>query len=319
MNFGVIGFGNIARKFVNSVTYTDGGRVSAVASRSATGTEGYFRAHPEVRLYRDYSALLSDSDIQAVYIALPHKLHLEWILTAMEHGKAVLCEKPMVLTSDQQLVVRRTVQKSGLSCIEAMKTKFNQAYQHLKEDVTNLGGVRKLECSFCTDRMESLPDKDSYHMEPVQGGALYDVGSYGLGFALGLTDAPLEDVRVKVRLIRGVDVFFRGELLFLNGASAIVEGAFDRQRERTAKIVCRDGTIEVPMFNRPVEYMVHMQDGAVIQRCFPFHGDDMTAEIQALIDTVQAGKTESKLHTLADSMQITQVMERIRQTWEREQ
>ena len=89
MRFGVIGFGNIARKFVQSITYTSGGSICAIASHSAAADDLYMKAHPQVRLYRDYEELLRDPQVKAVYIALPHLDHREWIIKAM--GKRHPC------------------------------------------------------------------------------------------------------------------------------------------------------------------------------------------------------------------------------------
>ena len=52
--FGIIGYGNIARKFVKSITYTSGGRVHAIASHSLDENDSYLQNHPLVKLYRDY-------------------------------------------------------------------------------------------------------------------------------------------------------------------------------------------------------------------------------------------------------------------------
>ena len=97
MNFGIIGYGNIARKFVRSITYTSGGRVHAIASHSLDENDRYLQSHPLVKLYRDYGELLKDDDIEAVYIAVPHYEHKKWIIEAIKHHKAVLCEKVKIL------------------------------------------------------------------------------------------------------------------------------------------------------------------------------------------------------------------------------
>ena len=60
MNFGIIGYGNIARKFVKSITYTSGGKVHAIASHSLDENDSYLQSHPLVKLYRNYEELLKD-------------------------------------------------------------------------------------------------------------------------------------------------------------------------------------------------------------------------------------------------------------------
>ena len=89
MNFGVIGFGNIARRFAQSIPYTSGGRICAIASRSLSPEDPSLRSSPGVRLYRDYGALLRDPEVEAVYIALPHKLHAVWAVEALRRRRPV--------------------------------------------------------------------------------------------------------------------------------------------------------------------------------------------------------------------------------------
>ena len=99
MNFGIIGFGRIARKFVQAIEATDEGKIYAISSRSVSMDDPYLKEHPEVKVYKDYEELLNDPQVDAVYIALTHKFHKEWILRSLEHHIPVLSEKPLVLTS----------------------------------------------------------------------------------------------------------------------------------------------------------------------------------------------------------------------------
>ena len=84
MRFGIIGFGKIARKFVSSITYSNGNEVVAIASKSLSEDDPYLLAHPSVKVYKDYDAMLASNDIDAVYVAIPHKYHY------LLHGNKIL-------------------------------------------------------------------------------------------------------------------------------------------------------------------------------------------------------------------------------------
>lgn len=58
MNFGIIGFGKIARKFVQAIEATDEGKIYAISSRSVSMDDPYLKEHPEVKVYKDFSEIL---------------------------------------------------------------------------------------------------------------------------------------------------------------------------------------------------------------------------------------------------------------------
>lgn len=310
MNFGIIGFGNIAHKFIQSITSTDEGRVTAVASKSVPENDPYLTANPQVILYRDYEALLQDPQVDAVYIALTHKYHKEWILRAMDHHIPVLCEKPLVLSSGDVDEIRAKGKETGTYCLEAFKTKFNDGFRHLKEDLPLIGQIRHIKTSFCSDA-SNMPSS-CFLFDPEQGGALNDIGSYALGFILGLCRDEIIDVKSTLKVRDGIEEYFSADLSFAGGYTAFAEGAIDRKTDRTAFIQGTKGSIEVPFFNRISSYTITLRDGSVIKREDPILGDDMTMEIQALIRDVKAEKTESSIHSLSDTKEILILSEKIR-------
>lgn len=302
MRFGIIGYGNIAKKFVKSIEATEGGKVTAIASRSVAADDDYLKSHPKVKLYRDYEDMLMDGKIDAVYIALTHKYHKEWILKALDYHIPVLCEKPMVLKPEEIEEIREKVYETKTYCLEALKTKFNDGYRNLRKDLSMIGDLTYMEANFCSDASKK-PDT-CFLFDPEQGGAINDIGSYVLGFILGLMEEMPEEVHAQMELKDGLDQYFKAELLFSNGCKAVAEGAIDRKKERTAIIEGTLGRIEIPTYNRIVDYKIIKKDGTEINRYYPMVGDDMTKEIQVFMDDVKAGKLENVRHSLDDSKDI---------------
>lgn len=58
MNFGIIGFGRIARKFVQAIEATDEGKIYAIGSRSVFMDDPYLKEHSEVKVYKDYEEII---------------------------------------------------------------------------------------------------------------------------------------------------------------------------------------------------------------------------------------------------------------------
>src|ERR1700691_5334471 len=97
LNWGILGAGTIAKTFAKGVARSKTGRVIAIASRSAQKANQFGDEFAIPNRHGDYAALLADPQVQAVYIATPHPMHVEWVIKAAEAGKHVLVEKPIGL------------------------------------------------------------------------------------------------------------------------------------------------------------------------------------------------------------------------------
>lgn len=93
----------------------------------------------------------------------------------MEHHIPVLSEKPLVLTSTDVDEIQEKVKKTNILCTEALKTKFNTGYDHLKEDLKKIGNIQTIYANFCSDSL-GLP-KTSFLFDKEQGGALNDIAT----------------------------------------------------------------------------------------------------------------------------------------------
>lgn len=310
MKFGIIGFGNIARKFVKSIEFCAEGSVYGIASHSLSLEDEYLLSHPQIKVYDDYEKLLDDDCVEVVYIALPHKYHKEWVLKAIVHHKAVLCEKPLVLNSKDIDDIKTAVLKYQGYCLEAFKTKFNVGMQNLKKDLKLIGKIKTIETNFCFDATKGR--KDTYLFDSLQGGALNDVGSYIFGFILDIANSKVDHIEAHMEKQNQIEMQFQAKLYFENGIIGIGEGAINYNKERFALIKGTKGEIYIPVYNRINEYTIIIS-GEKIQKSFPIAGDDMTMEIQAIIDDVKNGRHENSLHSLTDSKNIQQIIERIRE------
>lgn len=311
MNWGIIGFGRIARKFVESSSYLKDHNIIAIGSKSLSEDDPFFVENSQVKIYRDYNELLEDENIDAVYIALPHKFHYEWVIEALNHHKAVLCEKPAVLSKDEMLAIKEAVLKNQTFFLEALKTKMNVGLFHLKKDLPLIGKIKSVEANFCSNCL-SLRGTNSFLYDPKQGGALNDVGTYLLGFVFSVIHSPIKTINATSKMYGEFDEHFKAQLVFENGAIANIEGAIDESKERYAKIIGEKGEIYIPMFNRMSEYTVSLNNGKVFTCEYPIYGTDMTYQIQELYECVKRNKIESDLHSLDETIEIIEIVEKIR-------
>ena len=133
------------------------------------------------KTYGSYQALLADPEIDAVYIPLPNELHKPWVIAAASAGKHILCEKPLALDARKALAMAEHCQKCGVILMEAFMWRHQERSLGIRKLVRDgtIGELRLVRSSF------SFPISASdWRLDPARGGgALWDVGCYGVNTA----------------------------------------------------------------------------------------------------------------------------------------
>lgn len=114
IKWGILSAATIAKNYVMPAIQEAGGNILAIASRSQDLTE-IQQAFQIPYTLNDYNQLLDMDEIDAVYIALPNSFHFEWIMKAIEHGKHVLCEKPIVLSLEELQIIQKKYREKSKS------------------------------------------------------------------------------------------------------------------------------------------------------------------------------------------------------------
>ncbi len=310
IRWGIIGYGNIAQRFIKSLKASPTGKLTAIASRSKY--EKLQKDDPNLTIYKDYESLFADENIDVVYIALPHKFHVPISLLALQAKKAVFTEKPAGLDAQEVLEVLTYAQKHQIFYGEALKTRYNQALQHLQHSVQEgiIGHLTFMYANFCDD-FSHLP-KNHHFFDPQQGGALLDLGSYPLGLISMFNTSALMDVHVKMELDHGIDRKTNATLFFKDGMKAHIEVSSTHIETRTAFIKGEKGMVYFQDSNRPTAYTVATSEGIKTYE-FPFTADDMSFEIEAVNRALQQGLIETPEYPHQDIYRMSQFMDTIAQ------
>lgn len=310
IRWGIIGYGNIARRFIKSLKASPTGKLMAIASRSKT--EEVQKDYPDVKIYEDYETLLADESIDVVYIALPHKLHVPLSLLALQAKKGVFTEKPAGLNAQEVLEVLTFAQKHQIFYGEALKTRYNQALSHLQHMINKgvVGPLTFMYANFCDD-FSHLP-ANHHFFDRQQGGALLDLGSYPLGLISMFNPLELDEVQVKMELEEGIDRKTNATLFFRDGMKAHIEVSSTHIETRTAFLKGEKGMVYLQDSNRPTAYTVVTSEGTKTYE-FPFTTDDMSFEIEAVNRAIQQGLIETPEYPHQDIYRISQFMDAIAQ------
>ncbi|APR76687.1 putative oxidoreductase [Minicystis rosea] len=193
--------------------------VTAVAARDPEQARRHAAEHGIARALPDYEALITDADVDAVYIALPAALHAPWTLRALDAGKHVLCEKPFASNAREAARMVATAEARGRVLVEAHHWRFHPLADRLRAVVTSgaIGAVRRIDAGFTAD----IAPGDIRYDLALGGGALMDLGCYPVQWARFVAGA--EPTVIGARAVvgpPGVDVELTADMMFPGGTEA---------------------------------------------------------------------------------------------------
>jgi len=251
IKWGILGNATIARKCVIPAIFSSkNGRVHALASRNLKGAKVLAKQYDITQLYSRYESVVEDKQVDIVYIPLPNHLHREWTIRALEAGKHVLCEKPLACNTAEAVEMAEVAAKKGLHLMEALMYRFHPRSRTIHQLVSQgkIGTPRLVRVSFCFHMQEDiLKKKENVRLKKRGGGALLDVGCYGVSVARWMMGEDPESVQATAHFnSEGVDIHTVGVLHFGNGGLATVEASFISSLQQTYTIVGEDGSIELP-------------------------------------------------------------------------
>lgn len=314
VSWGILGAGNIARRFAASLASEPGSRLVAASGRDA-GHLARFCADvpcPPEATYLDHQALLDDGSVDAVYVALPHGLHEEWVVRALDAGKAVLCEKPLALSAAQATHMAGVARERGVLLMEAMKARLVPLHAQVMSLVRSgeLGAVTGVET---IQRIPMDPARGGYIVDPTMGGLLYDVGIYAVSWIEELLSGEVSVVSSTATLTAGVD-WSDDARLEIGGVPAhlvIDGGVTDYQVE--CRIQLERGTVVVETLHRPTRAGVYGPSGELVRVLdAPYVVDDFFGEVSHFSQLVRDGERESDVVPLDASIRMASIVDAIR-------
>jgi predicted dehydrogenase len=315
----VIGTGGMAHLFVADARHGFGGRFVAVCSRRQASARAFADRHGIEHAYADLDAMLERDDIDVVYIASPHTLHLPQALAAMQAGKAVLVEKPATLNAAQTRLLYDTAERCQVFCAEALWTRFSPVYQSILTDLRagRIGPLRHCHASF--GFAGPLDAAHRLNAMELAGGALLDIGIYPLLLPLDLFGSPV-DIDGSVTLAdcgvdRSADLAFN----YAGGVRATLSYSLDFPLPTQASVSGDGGWVELkaPWF---ATNAARWQVGAapVSQQHYPLTGRGWHYQFSAVNRALAAGLQQCEEHSWSDSLALAAVMDRIRKRWGRD-
>ena len=315
VNWGILGTGSIARKFVTGLAALPDARPAAVGSRAQKTADEFGREFGIPRRHPSYDALAEDPEVDVIYVATPHSLHRENTLLCLDAGKAVLCEKPFAVNADQADEMAAAARRRGLFLMEAMWTRFLPAMAALRRllDERAVGEVRMIAADF---GFRAGLDPTGRLFDPaLGGGGLLDVGVYPVSLASMVFGGPPSRVAGLADLGRtGVDEQNGMVLGYDGGRLALLCSAIRTRTAHELHVYGTDGRIRVPDWWHADHLLVH-RGGGEERIDAPIEGNGYHYQAAEVMSCLADGRTESDRMPLDETVGVMRTLDRIREQW----
>ncbi len=311
--WGILGTGAIAAKFAAGVEALADQKVIAVGSRTQASADRFADQFDIPRRHASYESLAEDSHVDAIYVATPHSFHHDHTLLALRHGKHVLCEKPFAINAAQAQEMVDAARSAGLFLMEAMWTRFLPIMVETRRLITEgaIGKVQMIQADF---GFRASFNPASRLFDPaLGGGALLDVGVYPISLASMLLGRPDRIAAVATLGATGIDENTGILLGFPGGEVAVLYTSMRTNTPQAAVILGDVGSIRIhsPWWVGDALTLQHaFAESEVIRR--PYIANGYSHEAIEVASCVRAGKLESDVMPLDESVRIMAIMDEIR-------
>lgn len=312
-NWGIIGPGRIAHNFAKGINVIEDANLYAIASRNKQRAEEFAKVYNSNKIYTDYSELINDPAVDAVYIATPHRFHFDQVLLALNAGKPVLCEKPITVNARELQELIETATENKVFLMEALWTRYLPIYKKVKDWLDNgeIGEVKLINSTFGYVFPRDLDDRQLNH--ELAGGALLDLGVYQVAMSQWVMGKDPNTFSVNAYLGKtNVDEFTAVMLEYDNGVTSQFSCNFISKNENDFIIYGTRGHIRIhEMFWGATKATLYTESKTITENC-PFRATGFEYQTEEAINCIRNNKLESSIMPLDQSLENMKLMDKIR-------
>lgn len=315
MKVGVLGTGIIAGTLSQTFNQLNEVETYAVASRSFEKALAFKEKYHYQKAYGSYEELVKDENVDLVYIATPHSRHFEDMKLCIENHKAVLCEKAFCVNAKQAKEIKKLANENKVFVTEALWPRYMPSRKLIDETISSeiIGKVNILTAnlSYIIYQIDRLVNPN------LAGGALLDVGVYGLNFALMHFGEDIERIESSVKFTdTGVDGMETITLFYKDNRMVnLTHGLYSRS-DRKGIIYGDKGYIVVENINNPNAIKVYDTDDKLIKEVeIPSQISGYEYEILECKKCLEEGRIESYSMPLEQSIKMLEVADKVREIW----
>lgn len=286
----------------------------AVGSRSQESADAFAARFDIAHAHPSYEALVTDPDVDIIYVSTPHPMHHENARLALENGKHVLVEKAFTLNRAEAEDLQRLGAERGLLVMEAMWTRYLPHMIRIREIIAagTLGEIRAV----TADHTQLLPSDPAHRLNALElgGGALLDLGIYPISFIWDILGAPTSIHSVGRLIETGADAEVATVMTHEGGAVSTSLSSSRAAGSNAATVIGTEARIEIDrVWYSPTTFRAVGPDGTVHEEySSEIEGRGMQFQALAAERLVRDGILEGDILPIAESVAIMGTLDEIR-------
>jgi predicted dehydrogenase len=313
---GILGAGTVAKKMAETVNAVPQTELAAIGARDIRRANAFADTFHAEKAYGSYYELVSDPDIDLIYVATPHSHHYEHVKLCLEHGRNVICEKAFTANAKQAQELIEIAQSNGLFLMEAMWMRFLPMAKTLK-DILDRGVIGRLE-ALTANLGFKINHKERLVNPALAGGALLDLAVYTIHFASMVLGDEIRNISSTMSYFveTGVDAQEVIAITYKNGAVASLLASFMTNLDRYALIYGTKGRIEIEDLLNFKQFRVLDNNGKVLEtHDMPPQINGFEYELLECVNAINEDRTQSDILPLSETLRIMELMDGLRKDW----
>lgn len=315
MKIGILGAGRIAAILAETMNKMPEVDCYGVASRDLEKAKIFAKDHGFQHAFGSYEEMLSDENVELIYIATPHSHHYQHIKMCLDAGKHVLCEKSFTVNEKQAAQVLRLAKEKKLLLTEAIWTRYMPSRKIIDDLLAEkaVGDVKKMTANLNYPLLE----KERIVKSELAGGALLDVGIYPLNFAYMHFGDGVKEMHSAAQMTdAGVDGENGMLLLYEDGRMAVLNSGIHGKSDSQGVFYGSEGCMIVENINNPEAIKIYDTEGKLIRDIkVPEQISGYEYEILETINCIKEGKLECPSMPHSETLKMMRVMDELRASW----
>ena len=324
IRFGVVGTNFITDWVIAGAREDERFELAAVCSRTRERGEEFAAKHSIPNVFTSLEEMAASDKVDAIYIASPNYMHAEQSILCMNHGKHVLCEKPMASNAREARAMVEAAQRNGVTLMEAMKSTLSPSFRAVRENIDRVGTLRRYFASFCQYSSRYNKFKEGIVLNAfrpeLSNGAMMDIGVYTIYPMVVLFGRPQSISAQGVVLSSGADGQGAVNMQY-DGMNATILYSKIANSHLPAEIEGEDGNILIDRIQTPTDVRFYPRQAPASGQEKRAEGESLSVEdnhneyyheIREFIDLVQNGRIESEINSHSASITTLEIIDEVR-------